>query len=476
LNPFTRRLLGYISLSLFLAFVAGPYTEKKIVSKTEPVVYLSTVALNSSAQRPACLEGVTHVSEKDLTSFPMIQKAVSSLSRSPIESNQVSLYGGNLEAFIKRTLGQSQREICFEYGGRTFKLTWLIIRAMGTLYLVGLNEPPSVPSLAKSSLSKYPEMAAYIKTLERTARATKDLEPKEKTAPAGSPSGESIKTLDDAMRQFERMQHQIEKQRMVSPAVNRGDFFKSERTKLDWDEWVSLNRTLGTDQEKAVFRIGDYLIIGASEALPELVPMNIEWFKTGRYLFATVFLFSGFFAMRGIYRRRPGINLNPGWSAVIGDGIFILFIGFGAYCLIEYGMSKCFAMTSFMDDEVVRGLCSIAYLPVTAFCALFAAKQFSQSVEVASEGLTLHYPGGSKVLPWQDIQGFDLKETYTVVGRGGIMLPRKLQTKLIIHTTDGVTSLFEPGFKETKQKLISTIKDKAPERLQSDLEKVSEEW
>jgi len=476
LNPYTGRLLGYICLSLFFAFVAGPYTEQKLVSKTEPVVYLSAVALNNSAQRPACLEDVTHVSEKDLTSFPTIQKAVSSLSRSPIEANQVSLYSGNLEAFIKRKLGQSQREICFEYGGRTFKLTWLIIRDMGTLYLVGLNEPPSVPSLARSSLSKYPEMAAYIKTLERTAQATKDLEPKEKTASAGSPSGESMKTLDDAMRKFERMQRQMEKQRMVSLNADGGVFYKRERTKLDWDEWVSLNRALGTREEKAVFSIGNYLIIGTSEVLPENVPINIEWFKIGRYLFAAVFLCFGLFAMRGIYRRRPGINLNPGWTAVIGDGIFILFIGFGAYCLIEYGMSKCFAMTSFMDDEVVRGLCSITYLPVTAFCALFAANQFSQSVEVASEGLTLHYPGGSKVLAWEDIQGFDLKESYTVVGRGGIMLPRKLQTKLIIHTTGGITSLFEPGFKETKQKLINTIKDKAPERLQPDLEKVSEAW
>jgi hypothetical protein len=468
--------LGYICLSLFLAFAAGPYTAQKIVSKTEPVVYLSAVGLGSSAQKPACLETVINISEKDLAPFPKIKEAVSTLSRSPIETNQVGLYGGNLEAFIKRSLGQSQKEICFEYGGRTFKLTWLIIRDMGTLYLVGLNEPPSVPSLVKSSLSKYPEMAAYIKTLERTAQEVKDLEPKQETAPAGSPSGESMKTIDDAMKRFERMQRQIEKQRMVPSAVNRGVFYKRERTKLDWEEWVSLNMALGTDQEKAVFCIGDYLIIGASKALPERVPMNIEWFDVGRYLFAAVFLCFGLFFMRGIYRRRPGINLNPGWSAVIGDGIFILFVGFGAYCLIEYGMSKCFAMTSFIDDEVVRGLCSIAYLPVTAFCAFFAANQFSQSVEVANEGLTLHYPGGSKALIWEDIQGFDLKETYTVVGRGGIMLPRKLQTKLIIHTTGGITSLFEPGFKETKQKLISTIKDKAPERLQPNLEKVSEAW
>ena len=476
MKPYTNRLFGYICLSLFLAFIAGPYTEQKIVSKTEPVVYLSAVALSSSAQRPACLEGVINVSEKNLASFPKIKAAVSSLGRSPIETNQVRLYGGNLEAFIKQSLGQSQRELCFEYGGRTFKLTWLIIRDMGTLYLVGLNEPPSVPSLAESSLSKYPEMAAYIKNLEKTAQSVKDVDPKEEPAPARSPSGESMKTLDDAMRQFERMQRQMEKQSIASQAVNRGVFFKRERTKLDWEEWVSLNRALGTDQGKDVFRIGDYLIIGASEALPELVPINIEWFKIGRYLFAAVFLCFGLFYMRGIYRRRPGINLNPGWTAVIGDGLFILFIGFGAYCLIEYGMSKCFAMTSFMDDEVVRGLCSIAYLPVTAFCALFAANQFSQSVEVASEGLTLHYPGGSKVLTWEDIQGFDLRNSYTVAGRGGAMMPRKLQTKLTIQTNDGITSLVEPEFKKIKWKLISTIAEKAPERLQPDLEKVSEEW
>ncbi len=476
MNPYTGRLLGYICLSLFFAFAAGPYTEQKIVSKTEPVVYLSAIALGSSAQRPACLEGVTQVSEKDLTSFPIIQKAISSLSRSPMETTQVSLYGGNLEAFIKRTSGQSQREICFETGGRTFKLTWLMVRDMGTLYLVGLNEPPSVPSLDKSSLSKYPEMAAYINTLERTAQAAKDLAPKEKTAPAGSPPGESMKTLDDAMKRFEQMQRQIERQRMAAPAVNGSDFYERDRSKLDWDEWASLNRVLNTHEEKALFSIGDYLIIGASKALPERVAIDIEWFGVGRYFFAAVFLCFGLFFMKGIYRRRPGINLNPGWTAVIGDGIFILFVGFGAYCLVEYGMSKCFAMTSFMDDEVVRGLCSIAYLPVTAFCALFAANQFSQSVEVASEGLTLHYPGGSKVLTWEDIRGFDLKESYTVAGRGGIMLPRKLQTKLIIQTNDGITSLSEPGFKETKRLLIRTIKEKAPERLQPDLEKVSGAW
>ena len=283
MNPYTERLLGYICLSLFLAFAAGPYTAQKIVSKTEPVVYLSAVGLGSSAQKPACLETVINISEKDLAPFPKIKEAVSTLSRSPIETNQVSLYGGNLEAFIKRSLGQSQKEICFEYGGRTFKLTWLIIRDMGTLYLVGLNEPPSVPSLVKSSLSKYPEMAAYIKNLERTAQSARDIKPKEETMPAGSPSGESMKTIDDAMKRFEQIRRQAERQLRASPAANRDAFYRSERTQLNRDEWASLNMALGTDPERAVFRTGDYLIMGVSETFPENVLINIEWFRIGRY-------------------------------------------------------------------------------------------------------------------------------------------------------------------------------------------------
>ncbi len=108
LNPFTRRLLGYIFLSLFPAFVAGPCTAQKVVKKIEPVVYLSAVALGSKAQRPACSHPVIKVSEKNLTPFPKTRKALANLSRYPIKTNQVSLYGGNLETFIKRTFGQAK--------------------------------------------------------------------------------------------------------------------------------------------------------------------------------------------------------------------------------------------------------------------------------------------------------------------------------------------------------------------------------
>ncbi|MFP4087512.1 MAG: hypothetical protein ACLFUL_12040 [Desulfobacteraceae bacterium] len=106
---------------------------------------------------------------------------------------------------------------------------------------------------------------------------------------------------------------------------------------------------------------------------------------------------------------------------------------------------------------MVRGVCAIGYLPATSFFALCSANQFSQSVEVSRDGLTLHYPGHVKVLNWEDIEGFDRRGSYTMVGRGGILIPRKIQTKLVILTSKGEMTLVEPGYRKTKHKLISTV-------------------
>ncbi len=301
MNLYTQRLLGYICLSLFLAFVAGPYTAQRMVSQTEPVVYLSTIALSSSTQRPACSENVVNISEKDLASFPMVQKAVLSLSRSPIETNQMSLFGGNLGAFVKRALGRSQRAFCFEYRERTFKLVWLIIRDIGTLYLVGINEPPSVPSLAESALSRYPVLAAYIDHLKQAAQTSKSLQAKEKTKSTVAPALDTGKTVDDAIKRFEKIRRQAERRISMPSTIDGSAFYERKRTKLGEDEWASLTRALGADQEGGVFRIGHYLIIGQSEVLPESVPENLKWFTVFRYILAGVFLCFGFLAMKGIY-------------------------------------------------------------------------------------------------------------------------------------------------------------------------------
>lgn len=462
MNPLTGRLLGYVFLSLFTAFAAGPYTAQRTVSLSGPVVFLSAVALSQSPPRSACRKDAIHIHEATLKSFPMIQEAVDRLSHWPMEVNQVSLYGGNLPKFMEQVLGRTQRTFCFAYSGRYFKLTWLLIRDMGTLYLVGLASPPAVPVLSKSNLSQYPQTTACVQGLEQAY------------ADGRSTSDPPLRT--DRWRDVEGLQREMEMGRVTPSVLRRDSFYKRIRTQIPMDEWNRLTQDLGVTPERAAFRTGGYLILGASQVVSERVRKPIGWFKIARYGFAVLFLALGLWAMRGIYRKRPGIHLNPRWSAIAGDGIFILFSGFGAYCLIEYAMSQGFHMTSFMNEDVVRGMCAIGYLPATAFFALFSANQFSQSVEVSRDGLTLHYPGDVRELKWEDIKGFDRRGSYTVVGRGGTMIPRKIQTKLVILTNRGEMTLVEPGYRKTKHKLISTIKENAPDRLQPDLEEIRKAW
>lgn len=451
MTAYSGRLVGYLCFSLCLAFAIGPYTDQRKVQKTGPVIFLSGMALTQSSQNPACLNTVYSLDQKSLNQFASISKTVEKLSQWPIKTNQVHLYGGNLGAFIKQVSGQEQRAVCFEYRGRVFRLVWLIIRDMGSLYLVGLkNLPSNVPALEKRRLSAFPKLATHVEKLE--------------------------KVIEEAKRLLKQTEPRMQGQRASSRAIGWTLFYKTERTEIGWDEWLALKRELRTGPDNVLFRLDDYLFLSRFEEITEKVLVEITWFKAWRYVFATVFLTLGFLAMRGIYKRRPGINLNPGWAAVVGDGIFISLISFGAYCVIEYGLSEYVKMVPYLDEPAAIAVGAIGYLPVTAFCALFAANQFSLSVEVEEEGIRVYYPGGVDFLIWDNIRDFDLKATYAVVGRVGLLIPRKVQTKLVIETTSGQTTLPEPGLRKTKNELIRTLGSNAPERLRPGLDQVLEQW
>ena len=191
-----------------------------------------------------------------------------------------------------------------------------------------------------------------------------------------------------------------------------------------------------------------------------------------KYIPAAVFLFSGFFLMRRVYTLQPGITVNPRWAAITGDTIFILFLSIAAYCMIAYGLKRYTGMTPYLYDPIAMGMTTAAYIPIIIFCAFFASNLSTQSIEIGDEGIKVYYPANFLYSSWKDIQGFDLKETYTVAGGNEFRAPRKLQTKLVIHTNRGDMELFEPGLKKTKSALISALGDNAPQRLQGEIEKL----
>ncbi len=109
MNPYTGTLLGYLCLSLFLVFALGPFTGQRMVHQTEPVVFLSAVALTQPAQKPVCVDQAIQLNQEALRPFPEIKEAVEKLGRSPIGKNEVRLSRGNLGPFIKQFTGKEQR-------------------------------------------------------------------------------------------------------------------------------------------------------------------------------------------------------------------------------------------------------------------------------------------------------------------------------------------------------------------------------
>ena len=188
--------------------------------------------------------------------------------------------------------------------------------------------------------------------------------------------------------------------------------------------------------------------------------------KFSRYILAVVFFLSGLVLLKKAYKTRPGIAINPRWAAVTGDMIFILFLGFAAYCVIAYGLEKFTGASPYLYDPTAMWMTALAYVPVVVFVSFFASNFSGQSIEIGDDGITTHYPEAVQFVPWGDIHGFELKETCTVVGGSELLAPRKMQTKLVLHTRNGDLELFEPGLKKTKSLLISGLRKYAPERLQ----------
>ena len=127
-------------------------------------------------------------------------------------------------------------------------------------------------------------------------------------------------------------------------------------------------------------------------------------------------------------------------------------------------------------DRGIFYMMTLAFFPVTVFFALFATKLMGQSLAVTPQEVTVYTYGKPNPISWKDIRGFDLKDTHVAVGRVGILMPRKLQTKLVIQTTRGAIELVEAGTKKIKERIIRELKRNAPERLKRDIASVGEKW
>lgn len=486
MNPYVRRLVFFLCLSMGLAFAAGPYPGTRLVSENNEAFFLSSIGLSESTLKPACMEKAVEIQSERFDEFPDLRKKMVSPPLSTLEGNETCLFGTEAEAFAERFNGRDGSPWCFTCDGRTYAVDRLLHYGIGQFMLVGLStEPENIPVLPSSGLDAFPALQGYLDRLIHAADEARNLprgtKPKpretEPPKPAGSPS-------QDMDRAFEAMQKRIseiggETGRLAPLLETRRRLALYAENPVDMApaEWTALRDRLGQEGNTLRFRCGDYLLFVRSETTEEKVPKSVTWFKPLRYILAALFIGLGLLTARGLYGRHPGISLNPTWSIVAADAIVILFLGAGAFYLIDLGLARFPGMMSFVDDPaVVRVLCAVAYLPVAFFMAVYVTNLGGQSLEIESGGLRLHYPARMDFLPWDTITGYDLRQTYVPLVRGGIFMSRKLQNNLVIRTGTGEYTLVEPGLRKTKDEILASMKAAGPERLHGGLDRLRRDW
>ena len=199
-----------------------------------------------------------------------------------------------------------------------------------------------------------------------------------------------------------------------------------------------------------------------------------------KYVFGSILLLLGIVILIKGYKNQVGIHINPKTVAITVDIINILFLGFAAYCvwafLFHHLTEARIYLYDYDGNKLVLDMIAFSYIPAVAITAFFTSNIAGQSIEINSEGVTVHYPGGSEHFAWNNIVHLKINETFTVAGGEGMLFPRKMQTKLLVKSQKKSMELFEPGLEKIKKKIIAHLQQFAPTRLQDDIARLAKEW
>ncbi len=442
MTAYVRRWIGYLTLSLALALAIGPFSGQMNVEETGPRLYLTSVAITkSNGQQPDltswCDKKPFNILEQDLIGFPALNQALAKLTNSPFEDGGIYVKEDGIKEFTRNVTGGIPRSFCLARQGWIYLVERSFMARRATVYLIGL------PLSATASLPQ-------------------------------APSGGLRQALQNY--QHSRSVAAPEPENLPREADDNGlEPIQTDIPPLDWLAAVKVE-----DDRPAALVADDRVYLGRVMDIPHTLKTPIPAFAPVRYGLAFIFLVLGLWVMRGSIRKNPGFRVSPGWAARFGDAMFILLGAVGAFGALEYGLIEWVgAVPGLADDlesEGLRVVSAAMWVPVTLVCAMFTANLATQSLEVTQKGITGYGPGKPNFAAWGDIMGLDLSSDYVAVGRVGLLIPRKLQTRLVIETKGDSLTLFEPANKLTKHGILNAIKEHGPSRLAPDLERIRNDW
>ncbi|KIX14019.1 hypothetical protein [Dethiosulfatarculus sandiegensis] len=434
-----RRILGYFFLSMGIALALGPYDLVANKRYEGPGLVLSALATDQKSLKLVCPEGIKQIEPTLLEGFVTLNKAWQKLNLGWPEETKVYLQTPEIQTLGNKLGIAKKKAFCFKCQKRIYRLVPVpFLKNRGDLYLVGA-EPGEMgePVAPGQGVTQNQTWQTYLEKITKPNLPHKEY----RYMPAEYPD----------------------------PAARPTWVFIEPQT------WRDISPRLKGDNAPLI-RLDGFVIKSWIKPVYESYTQKLDWLMWLRLVLAACFLAFGWRFISGCYGKKPGISINPSWVGVFTDTMFILFTAAGAYAILAYYQKEYLAVTPILDDQAVLVVMSAMYVPVLIFLAFYASNLAGQSLEVTRSGLVRHGPGKSINMPWEKIRGFSLRETQIPLVRGGVALPRKLQTKLVIELDNDQVEVFEPANKSIKLNILLTIAEKGPDRLEPDLKKISEKW
>ena len=487
-SMYKARLLAYLCLGFALALAVPPFfaPDSSREYQTRPAVYLSARTTDPALLNAWCKEQTVDLSDRDLDSYPDLKKAVDAL-RSPAQDRSEACFKSEDPARLARKAGRTKAaRFCFTHKGGAYLL---ILKApfTGNSCVVQVGADPDLLSMAAELLpdeaAAYPCLKSYLDGLRNWVKQgvnnrtqADELRDQLQALKEKKPASK----FDEATRAFKEIEIK-QKLKMLQIAgyrhrVGKRPSYEEQRSEFELDQWRPLLERIGFDQGRKAVRIGEYVIKISLRDYSEWVVTRHGNISLARIVCGAVLLLLGAWLLWPVYGPKPGMAINALGSVIFADVLFGLAMGVLSAGPLDYALERWLGLLPLLDEALMATL-SLMYLPCLFILAGMAANMGGQSLEVNGEGVIWHGPGSSRFLDWNQIIGLKLRDSHVPVGRMGILLPRRLQTKLVFDLADNSdVELFEPGTRRRKEAILDSLEQNAPERLRPDLKSIRQQW
>ena len=489
INPFAARLLAYLCLGLALALGVPPWfqPDSKKEYVTEAGVFLSSLALSKDSLAEVCGVNIPVLDGQAMNAYPDMVKALRALKRIDPGNDRVHFKASEARALAEKQGRPDAKRLCFSFEGGTYLLQIRSLYSSSQAGLVQVGADPMQTAAAKSlspgDLERYSFLKAYIEGLASQVVASanrrqriKELNDKLRDNAGQKPASSMDQAISD-ISEIE-LKHQLFKERLAASRERMASslFYQEVRSPASLIKWRPFLDGLELISGQGSVKTSDYLIRVSVRDSSEWVTTKLSFVSWIRKISGAVLFILGLWMLCRAYAPRRGMEINPRWAVVFGDVVFVLSMGVLAAGPFDYALEHWFGLVPLMDEPLQVTL-SMMYLPCLFFLAWMAANLGGQSLEVGPGGVLWHGPATSRLLAWDDILSLDLRDSHVMVSRIGLPMPRRLQTKLVFKLTgDQEQEMFEPGTKHRKQAILAALTNYAPNRLRSDLGRISKEW